>query len=116
MHKEMEGMTNEQMFTAIIGRMDKLETNLNGRMDNLETRFDDLESRFEKMESDTDMEFKAVRIEMDVSYKALRQEISTLNDKLDRLMYIKDVDGYEKMKIQVDLLTKGYQELKAKIG
>ncbi|MCM1123382.1 MAG: hypothetical protein NC416_12440 [Eubacterium sp.] len=109
-------MTNEQMFTAIMGRLDSMESGLNKRLDNLETRVDNLESRFNKMESDMDMEFKAVRTEMDVAYKMLKQDISVLNGKFDRLMYTKDVDGYEKMKIQVDLLTRGYQELKEKIG
>ncbi len=63
-----------------------------------------------------DMEFRAVRIEMDVVNKSLKEDISILNDKVDRLMYTKDVDGYEKMKIQVNLLTQGYQELKEKMG
>lgn len=102
MHKEMEGMTNEQMFTAIMDRMDAMEAGLNGRMDNLE--------------SIMDMEFKAVRTEMDVVYKMLKQDIFVLNDKVDWIMHTKDIDGYEKVKIQVELLTKGYQELKEKIG
>ena len=102
MHEEMAGMTNEEMFTAIIARMDAMESGLNGRIDNLE--------------SDMNMEFRAVRAEMDVVNKSLKEDISILNDKIDRLMYIKDVDGYEKMRIQVDLLTQGYQELKEKIS
>lgn len=130
MHKEMEGMTNEQMFTAIIRRMDSMESNLNSRLDNMDgrldsidgrqdsmdSRLDNLESRFDKMESDMHMEFKAVRTEMDVAYKMLKQDIFVLNDKMDRIIYTKDIAGSEKMKIQVELLTKGYQELKEKIG
>ncbi|MBD5472449.1 MAG: hypothetical protein HDR20_06000 [Lachnospiraceae bacterium] len=102
MYKEMTGMTNEEMFTAIIGRMDSMESALNSRMDNLE--------------SNMDMEFKAVRTEMDMAYKTLKKDISVLDDKIDRLMYTKDVDGHERMKTQVELLAKGYQELKEKIG
>lgn len=123
-------MTNEEMFTALIARMDSMESGLNkrldrleSRMDGLETRMDSLETRVErlevridKLESDMNMEFQAVRIEMDVVNKSLKKDISILNDKIDRIMYIKDVDGYEKMKIQVNLLTQGYQELKEKIG
>lgn len=155
-------MTNEEMFTAIIARMDsmeyglnrkidgletrmdKMESGLNGRMDGLETRMDGLETRMDgletrmdgletriggleirvdglgnridKMKSDNDMEFQAVRMEMDVANKSLKKDISVLNDKIDRLMFTKDVDGYEKMKIQVEALTQGYQELKVKIG
>lgn len=123
-------MTNEEMFTALIARMDSMESGLNkrldrleSRMDGLETRMDSLETRVErlevridKLESDMNMEFQAVRIEMDVVNKSLKKDISILNDKINRIMYIKDVDGYEKMKIQVNLLTQGYQELKEKIG
>ncbi len=144
MHKEMESMTNEEMFTAIIermdsmesglsgltdkvesgltglsGRMDKVEsglTGLSGRMDKVESGLTGLTERIDKLESNMDMEFRAVRIEMDVVNKSLKEDISILNDKVDRLMYTKDVDGYEKMKIQVNLLTKGYQELKEKMG
>lgn len=126
MYKEKVAMTNEEMFTALIARMDSMESGLNkrldrleSRMDGLETRMDSLETRVErlevridKLESDMNMEFQAVRIEMDVVNKSLKKDISILNDKIDRLMYIKDVDGYEKMKIQVNLLTQGYQELK----
>lgn len=98
MNKEMVTVTNEEMFSAIMVRLDSME------------------ARMDKMESDNDMEFKAVRKEMDVAYKMLLKEISMVNDKVDRLLYMKDIDGYENMRIQVDLLTQGYQELKAKIG
>lgn len=97
MNKEMVTVTNEEMFSAIMVRLDSMEARMN------------------KMESDNDMEFKAVRKEMDVAYKMLLKEISMVNDKVDRLLYMKDIDGYENMRIQVDLLTQGYQELKAKI-
>lgn len=123
MYEEMMGMTNEEMFKAIIGRMDSMESGLNGRMDNLEskignldTRMDSLESRMDSLESNMDLEFRAVRTEMDVVYKTLKKDISALDNKMDRLMYTKDVEGHEKMKMQVELLTKGYQELKEKIG
>lgn len=137
MNKEMVAMTNAEMFSAIMARLDIMEAGLNkridrleermdrlearmdsleARVDRLEKRVDSMESRMDKMESENDMEFKAVRTEMDVAYKMLLREISVVNDKVDRLLYMKDIDGYENMKIQVDLLTQGYQELKAKIG
>lgn len=144
MDKEMVTVTNEEMFSAIMARLDSMEAGLNkridrleermdrleermdrlearmdsleARVDRLEKRVDSLEARMDKMESDNDMEFKAVRKEMDVAYKMLLKEISMVNDKVDRLLYMKDIDGYENMRIQVDLLTKGYQELRAKIG
>lgn len=102
MYKGMTSMTNEEMFTAITSRMDSMESRLNERMDNLE--------------SSMDLEFKAVRTEMDVAYKTLKKDIFILDDKINRLMCTKDVDGHEKMKIQVELLTKGYQELQEKLG
>ncbi len=137
MNKEMVAMTNAEMFSAIMARLDIMEAGLNkridrleermdrlearmdsleARVDRLEKRVDSMEARMDKMESENDMEFKAVRTEMDVAYKMLLREISVVNDKVDRLLYMKDIDGYENMKIQVDLLTQGYQELKAKIG
>lgn len=133
MHEEMTNMTNEEMFTAIVahmdsmesvlnglnGRMDKVESVLNGlsgRMDKVESGLNGLNKRIDKMESDNDMEFQAIRMEMDVANKLLRQDIFVLNDKVDRIMFIKDVDGYEEMKTQVTVLTQGYQELKEKIG
>lgn len=102
MYGEMINMTNEEMYTAIVARMDSMESKLNGKMD--------------RMESDNDMEHRAIRMEMEVANQSLRKDISVLNDKIDRLMFTKDVDGYEEMKIQVEVLTQGYQELKEKIG
>lgn len=137
MNKEMVTMTNGEMFTAIMARLDSMETGLHKRldglearigrlegrmdrleerMDRLEARVDTLEARMDKMESNNEMEFKAIRIEMDVAYKMLSRDIASVNDKVDRFLHTKDIEGYESMKIQVDLLTRGYQELKAKIS
>ena len=102
----------EERMDRLEARMDKLEE----RMDSLEARVDRLEARMDKMESDNGMEFKAIRIEMDVAYKMLSRDIASVNDKVDRFLHTKDIEGYESMKIQVDLLTRGYQELKAKIS
>lgn len=127
-------MTNEEMFSIILSRMDNLETAVTGlsglpekvdnletgmtglseRMDNLETGMTGLSERMDNLESNMDLEFYAVRIEMEALNQSLKKDISIVNDKVDRLMYTKDVDGYEKMKIQVDLLTQGYQDLKEK--
>ncbi|MBD5486086.1 MAG: hypothetical protein HDR18_11325 [Lachnospiraceae bacterium] len=137
MNKEMVTVTNGEMFSAIMARLDSMEAGLNKRidgledrigrleermdrleerMDSLEAKVDSLEARMDKMESDNDMEFKAIRIEMDVAYKMLSRDIASVNDKVDRFLHTKDIEGYESMKIQVDLLTRGYQELKAKIS
>ncbi len=137
MNKEMVTVTNGEMFSAIMARLDSMEAGLNKRIDGLEVRIgrleermdrleeridrleakvDSLEARMDKMESDNDMEFKAIRIEMDVAYKMLSRDIASVNDKVDRFLHTKDIEGYESMKIQVDLLTRGYQELKAKIS
>ena len=130
MNKEMVTVTNGEMFSAIMARLDSMEAGLNKRIDGLEVRIgrleermdrleakvDRLEARIDKMESDNDMEFKAIRIEMDVAYKMLSRDIASVNDKVDRFLHTKDIEGYESMRIQVDLLTRGYQELKAKIS
>ena len=130
MNKEMVTVTNGEMFSAIMARLDSMEAGLNKRIDGLEVRIarieermdrleakvDRLEARIDKMESDNDMEFKAIRIEMDVAYKMLSRDIASVNDKVDRFLHTKDIEGYESMKIQVDLLTQGYQELKARIS
>lgn len=130
MNKEMVTVTNGEMLSAIMARLDSMEAGLNKRidglevsigrleerMDRLEARVDSLEARIDKMESDNDMEFKAIRIEMDVAYKMLSRDIASVNDKVDRFLHTKDIEGYESMRIQVDLLTQGYQELKARIS
>lgn len=37
MYKEMAGITNEEMFTAIIERMDSMESGLSGLTDRVES-------------------------------------------------------------------------------
>lgn len=118
-------MNNEEMSLTILNRMDSMETSLNGRMDNLETgliglndRMDNVETgltglngRMDKLESDMNMEFYAVRKEMDEVYKFAKKQSDELNSKLDRLMFTKDVEGYEKMNIRIEVLERGYQKL-----
>ena len=120
MNKEITDMTNEEMLTAIIEHMDSMEYGLNGRMDDLKVelngRMDNLETRIDELEANMDMEFQAVRMEMSVVNNSLKKDNSILHDKIDRLMFIKDVDGYEKMKAQVEVLSQGYQELSEKIS
>ena len=62
------------------------------------------------------MEIQAVRTEMEVVNRSLKQDISFLNDKIDRIIFLKDVEGIEKMKIRIDVLEQGYQMIKEKIG
>ena len=38
-----------------------------------------------------------------------------LNNKVDRLMFTKDVEGYDKINARFEVLEEGYQELKEKI-
>ena len=116
-------MTNQEMFTAIMDRLDSMESSINARIDRLEARIDrlearidSLEARVDKLESDFNMEFRAVRIEMDNVYKVLKKDIYILNEKFDRFMVIKDVAGYEELKIQVEVLSQGYQKLSERIG
>ena len=126
-------MNTETMFTIILERFDTMETGLNAkldklgerigrleermdrleeRMDSLEKRMDRLEERVDKLEADMNMEFQAVRTEMDVLYKTLQKEIDMVNDKVDRLLLMKNVDEYDKINIRLEVLEKGYQELR----
>ncbi|MDE7248961.1 MAG: hypothetical protein K2N82_03560, partial [Lachnospiraceae bacterium] len=54
MYKEMAGMTNEEMFTAIISRIDSLESGLNKRMDSVEGHMDSMEGHMDSMEGHMD--------------------------------------------------------------
>ena len=84
-------MNNEEMFLTILNRMDKMETDINE-------------------------EFYAVREEMDMVYNSLNNEIRQMNDKIDKLMFTKDVEGYDKIDARFKVLEQGYRDLKAKIG
>lgn len=100
------------------GRMDRLEDkvdNLEGKVDKLEGRMDKLEDKVESLESNMNLEFQAVRTEMEVVDKSLKKEINILSIKVDRLLFTKDVEGYDELKVRVDVLEKGYQDLKEKI-
>lgn len=132
-------MNNEEMFMTILNRMDtmgnsfsKLEgkvdkldgrmDKLEGRMDKLEGKVDKLDSRMDKLEDKVDnlefsmnLEFQAVRTEMEVVDKSLKKEIGILSSKVDRLLFTKDVEGYDELKVRVDVLEKGYRDLKEKI-
>ena len=104
-------MSNEEMFQIILNRMDSMETGFNG----LKARMDKLDDRMDKLEFSMNMEFYAVRTEMDVMNKSLKKEISVLSSKVDRLMFEKDVEGYDKINVRLEALERGYQELKEKI-
>lgn len=155
MNREMMGMSNEEMFSAIMVRMDTMQDSLNGlnsrmdtvedslnglnskidsvesklsgridsldnRMDSLDSKIDSVESRLNKkidnLESNVFMEIQAVRTEMEGVNRSLKRDIGVLDQKIDRLMFSKDVDGYDRMKVRVEVLENGYQKLKEKIG
>lgn len=129
-------MSNEQMFTTILERMDTMETGLIAKMDKLDdkvnklddkvSKLDDkvnklddkvnkLDHKVDQLESSMNMEFWAVRTEMEFVHKSLMKEIDMVNDKVDRFWVTKDVEGHDELKVRVDVLEKGYQELKEKI-
>lgn len=101
-------MNNEEMILTVLERMDT-------RMDKMESGLNGLNTRMDKLESDMNMEFYAVRTEMEVVNKSLKKEIDILNNKIDRLMFVKDVEGYDKMNSRLEVLEEGYRELKEKI-
>ena len=109
----------ENSITQLAGRMDAVEnsiTRLTERVDTLENSVAQLTERVDTLETNMNMEFWAVRTEMDRMNESLKQDIGALNNKVDRLMFSKDVEGYERMKIRVDVLERGYQDLRASVG
>lgn len=141
MNKEMVDMTNREILVALMGRMggvenslgelnskidsvesslnskiDGVENSLSGRIDGVETGLNGLNDRIDTLETNINMEIQAVRTEMEVVNKLLKQDIRFLNDKIDRIIILKDVEGIEKMKIRMDVLEQGYQTLRAKMG
>lgn len=126
-------MTNEEMFMVIMRRMDTVETgitnltdrmeavetcitNLTDRVDAVEAGIINLTDRVDTLETDINMEFWAVRTEMDSLNKSPKQDIMVVNNKVDRFMFSKDVEGYERMRTRVEVLERGYQELRVKTG
>lgn len=101
-------MNNEEKILTVLERMDT-------RMDKLESGLTGLNSRIDELESNMSLEFYAVRTEMDVVNKSLKKEIDMLNNKVDRLLFTKDVEGYDKIDARLMVLEEGYRELKEKI-
>lgn len=101
-------MNNEEKILTVLERMDT-------RMDKLESGLTGLNSRIDELESNMSLEFYAVRTEMDVVNKSLKKEIDILSNKVDRLMFTKDVEGYDKIDARLMVLEEGYRELKEKI-
>lgn len=119
MSKEMVDMTNREILLALMGRMDGVESslgNLGGKINALETGQKTLHGKIDMLEDNINMEIQAVRTEMEMVNKLLKRDIGFLNDKIDRIMILKDVEGVEKMKIRLDVLEQGYQTLKVKMG
>ncbi len=133
MSKEMVDMTNREILLALMGRMDGVESSLgnlgskinaleagqktlHGKINALEAGQKTLHGRIDMLEDNINMEIQAVRTEMETVNKLLKRDIGFLNDKIDRIMILKDVEGVEKMKIRLDVLEQGYQTLKVKMG
>ncbi len=101
------------------GKIDALEAGqktLHGKINALEAGQKTLHGRIDMLEDNINMEIQAVRTEMETVNKLLKRDIGFLNDKIDRIMILKDVEGVEKMKIRLDVLEQGYQILKVKMG
>ena len=101
------------------GKINALEAGqktLHGKINALEAGQKNLHGRIDMLEDNINMEIQAVRTEMEMVNKLLKRDIGFLNDKIDRIMILKDVEGVEKMKIRLDVLEQGYQTLKVKMG
>lgn len=117
LHGKIDALETGQK--TLHGKIDALETGqktLHGKIDALETGQKTLHGRIDMLEDNINMEIQAVRTEMETVNKLLKRDIGFLNDKIDRIMILKDVEGVEKMKIRLDVLEHGYQTLKVKMG
>lgn len=120
-------MNTDEMFLAILNRMDSIETDLtglNGRMDRLETglngRMDKLKAGLDakilKLEVDAIMELFLVRREIFERNKSLEKEIGAHNNKDDNSVIARDIEGSDKIYTCLKEIEKIYQELEEKVG
>lgn len=117
LHGKIDALETGQK--TLHGKIDALETGqktLHGKINALEAGQKTLHGRIDMLEDNINMEIQAVRTEMETVNKLLKRDIGFLNDKVDRIMILKDVEGVEKMKIRLDVLEQGYQTLKVKMG
>ena len=119
--KTLHGKINalEAGQKTLHGKINALEAGqktLHGKINALEAGQKTLHGRIDMLEDNINMEIQAVRTEMETVNKLLKRDIGFLNDKVDRIMILKDVEGVEKMKIRLDVLEQGYQTLKVKMG
>ena len=78
------------------GKINALEAGqktLHGKIDALEAGQKTLHGRIDMLEDNINMEIQAVRTEMEMVNKLLKRDIGFLNDKIDRIMILKDVEG-----------------------
>ena len=117
LHGKIDALETGQK--TLHGKIDALEAGqktLHGKINALEAGQKTLHGRIDMLEDNINMEIQAVRTEMETVNKLLKRDIGFLNDKIDRIMILKDVEGVEKMKIRLDVLEQGYQILKVKMG
>ena len=117
LHGKIDALETGQK--TLHGKIDALEAGqktLHGKINALEAGQKTLHGRIDMLEDNINMEIQAVRTEMETVNKLLKRDIGFLNDKIDRIMILKDVEGVEKMKIRLDVLEQGYQTLKVKMG
>ncbi len=117
LHGKIDALETGQK--TLHGKIDALEAGqktLHGKINALEAGQKTLHGRIDMLEDNINMEIQAVRTEMETVNKLLKRDIGFLNDKVDRIMILKDVEGVEKMKIRLDVLEQGYQTLKVKMG
>ncbi|MCM1268915.1 MAG: hypothetical protein NC302_13515 [Bacteroidales bacterium] len=108
----------EERLDRVEERLDRVEERLDRveeRLDRVEERLDNMEARIDSLELDINMEFQAVRTEMGVVYKFSKEDAVRLEDKIDRISYTKDVEGYDKVNVRLEVLEEGYRELKEKV-
>ena len=104
-------MNTEEMFLTILNRMNSIEAG----MTDLNAKMDKLDGRISELRYDAVMELYLVRTEIHGRNKLLEKEIGTHSSKADNSIFAKDIEGYDKINLRLEVLERGYQELKEKI-
>ena len=104
-------MNTEEMFLTILNRMNSIEAGLT----DLNVKMDKLDDRISELRYDAVLELYLVRTEIYGRNKSLEREIGAHIGKADNSIFTRDIEEYDKINTRLEVLERGYQELKEKI-
>ena len=104
-------MNTEEMFLTILNRMNSIEAGLT----DLNVKMDKLDDRISQLQYDAVLELFLVRTEIHTRNKSLEKEIGAHSSKADNSIFARDIEEYDKINTRLEVLERGYQELKEKI-